>query len=102
MNIDDDFMDTDTAFMASKVLDSFAVSFKFTPWIAIMFWQQNYFQVSIRCWCAYNIPGMVLLTGGDSFVTGKIYHVFCQLANDPHEAVQKTIAGGFHEVSFWK
>lgn len=47
---------------------------------------------------AYNFPAMVLFIGAKLFRL-ELYPCFSQLCRDPHVAVRKTIAAGFHEVA---
>ncbi|KAK3799239.1 hypothetical protein RRG08_054366 [Elysia crispata] len=47
---------------------------------------------------AYNFPALVLFIGAKLFRL-ELYPCFSQLCRDPHVAVRKTIAAGFHEVA---
>lgn len=41
---------------------------------------------------------MVLTVGGDRFLSSELSSIYAKLCADPHEAILKTIASGFHEV----
>lgn len=92
--VDSDPMRTSSDSIASCVLDSYAVSMS----ISSLFLNKQNHKVSIRCWCAYNYPGMVLTVGSDRFLSSELGSTYAKLCADPHEAILKTIAGGFHEV----
>ena len=47
--------------------------------------------------CAFNFPAMLLLAGGD-LGRSNLHATFTDLVFDPHPAVRRLIAAGFHEV----